>query len=612
MGGGAETTGGPRVHGEGDQQQQLRVDGESLIASPFYSPPGLGAHLAGKTTKNKESIMQELNAEQARVAGQEVGGAARAGAQAPRVEEREVVAESADITVNELLISGDVVKSVRLVSDQLIVRGNVPHKTISAPISLGGGRWKINVESARQHDGAIGERFIALSGGRSNTIGLAAGVDLDADGARNMNFMFSAIIELDTGGQSASCELLIGQSSFGFNNPWAIGGPNVSPNRIGSASGLLALFSPSGELDAMFRVVRSGSYEFIFSRVLGEISSSRTYSDWMGPLQGGISVGMLNLPGTHDSAAIWKPGTLLRFWDCQARAVTSQLRAGIRLLDFRFKVKKNNNSYEFKICHGDVGLGANLNEYPQTLEEVMAEVDVYLDQHQREFVAVSLKIDDWGGLRAEEAPALSAMSQKLHAQPRGNKILDSFSRGALPTLDQARGKILLINRINQDPTFGVPVAIPDDTVGALLPPTAGRSFSVYTQDSYDWNDVSASEAVEHKLALFSGAMSKPAATGADLFINFATGVRLQGTAGVYIEGGWLAKLGKEDASAKPQRTGWCLFDFEGRALSTNAYGPLRAAELVIDSNLGGGASPSRYARFGGKFEVQANNWRDEL
>lgn len=49
---------------------------------------------------------------------------------------------------------------------------------------------------------------------------------------------------------------------------------------------------------------------------------------------------------------------------------------------------------------------------------------------------------------------------------------------------EARGKIYLINRIDDSLDFGTPIDIPNNTKGSHLAPTRNRAFDVYVQDYY--------------------------------------------------------------------------------------------------------------------------------
>ena len=69
--------------------------------------------------------------------------------------------------------------------------------------------------------------------------------------------------------------------------------------------------------------------------VLGSLATGLTAAgnDWMSPLDGGLLLSQLSIPGTHDSGARFEP--LSRTAKCQTLTIGQQLDAGARFLDIR-------------------------------------------------------------------------------------------------------------------------------------------------------------------------------------------------------------------------------------------------------------------------------------
>ena len=554
--------------------------------------------------------------------GESAGGEAKSGRVIPHDETDNGASEAsgqmsaAATTVNDLTLSSSdgCLRSVSLIGRQLIVNGNVDHKQIPDPLPdpNNQNKWLVKIPSERQQDSAIGRQFVQMSGGLGNVIGLNDG------GTERMNFMFALSLRLDTGRTIVPCTVMVGQAHTSMRNRWALGGPNLAPDGIWGDNGCLTVFTGSGDLEALFKVHQTEVNAFSFQRLLSAEKSGRSYADWMGSVPGNQSIGKLNLPGTHDSAAI---NRMVRTpFECQDRSIAGQLEGGIRALDLRVKIKKAGGKYIYQMCHGNprdfipewlLWTYPGINEYPQTLENVLDEVDAFLSSHTNEFVAVSLKVDDWNLLQGEEAAVLNELADRLKKRA---KIAWPAANGAwaLPQLNDVRGRVYLVNRINNDRKLGAPIAFPHNTDGAVLQKTADRDYTVYIQDRYEWSGSlqSKADAQKKKAELFEDAMTKTNALGSDLVINFASGV-FDHVNGVYIESLWLKKMGASAPAQRPERMGWCFFDFEGEVKNTTTYGPMRAVEMVIDSNLTDGSwtppapPPTRYTRFGQIFVVQA-------
>jgi hypothetical protein len=182
-----------------------------------------------------------------------------------------------------------------------------------------------------------------------------------------------------------------------------------------------------------------------------------THTRWMTALPDDIPISELSIPGTHNSAAINMIGPTP--WACQCHSITEQLKRGIRLLDIRLKPKPRTrstsqtgaptlpqNDFEFQTCHGRLGLfGAN--EF-QSFDEIQKECSDFLKENPGETIIMIVKIDDWRSTRPAQRPLIL---QKLGDLVRHLPLL---TVPYLPTLGECRGRLYLINRINDDPALG--------------------------------------------------------------------------------------------------------------------------------------------------------------
>ena len=295
----------------------------------------------------------------------------------------------------------------------------------------------------------------------------------------------------------------------------------------------------------------------------------------MSSLPDDLRISEINIPGSHNAAAIntSKPTR----WACQAHSITEQLEKGIRLLDIRLKPKKRRGpstsqpypaQWDFITCHGHLGLfGAN--EF-QPFAEIAAECTAFLAANPTETIIMTIQIDDWRKTRPNDRPhilqslqtRIAALplvtspnlgkSSSLHTPAENPNIPNLGKSSNIPTLGQSRGRIYLINRINDDPALGVPIKIPDNTPGAIIAPVAARNYKVYVQDQYKRLNKRNPEA--HKLRLTIAAFEKKRA--GVLLLNFPSATKPFGRF-IYI----MRELTEYFTQTQPQHTGWLFLDY---------------------------------------------------
>ncbi|MBO6903232.1 MAG: hypothetical protein JJ864_17990 [Rhizobiaceae bacterium] len=292
---------------------------------------------------------------------------------------------------------------------------------------------------------------------------------------------------------------------------------------------------------------------------------------WMRDVNDRAYIGELNIPGTHDSAAI-NTSTSTPY-ACHNYSITSQLESGIRLLDVRLQVIAVSGGYEFYTCHGDRGSKLYLNTY-QSFPSLLEECKNFVENHASEVIVMSLKIDDYSGLAAERSAILDSLENLIELYP----IVRSSE---LTRLGDVRGKFFLYNRITTDLRFGCPISWHSATDGRSLPPTQYRDYNVYVQDK--WEHLPATGTRLAKFDLVKNAIGQAGKN--PVVLNFANAVTSLGF-GVYVMGDLLAYLGERPASTRPPRLGWILFDYELTFYETDKYGAMNAVDIMISSNFG--------------------------
>lgn len=344
-------------------------------------------------------------------------------------------------------------------------------------------------------------------------------------------------------------------------------------------------------------------------------SSTSQYdgSSWMSGLDDDMHLNEVNLPGTHDSAAI---GWQISSYVCQESSLTDQLNGGNRFFDIRIKVKSSwmnffglSVDYDFATCHGSLGSILNVNEF-QSLDSAFQEFKNFLVENPTEAIVISLKIDDYGSVITDK--------YKSNVYDSLDKFLDNYKlyinkNISIPQLKDMRGCMYLINRICRDNRFGAYIHINDNTEWQMQPPFSGyKDFYSFYQDRYNYQITDEYlMAFGDKLGLIAEAFSKYSyyyrysgnpeyqeiLNSHPILLNFISGNTLY-VFKLPMNNIVINYLGSFDGASRPQILGWCPMDF---ALSTynvvnNAYEPISLVQLIIDSNFG-------YAKYPQKFIV---------
>ncbi len=209
----------------------------------------------------------------------------------------------------------------------------------------------------------------------------------------------------------------------------------------------------------------------------------------MARLPDSSSLADLSIPGTHESLALFEPITGTA--KCQNLPLANQLADGVRYLDVRCRHLDD----AFEIYHGPV--------FEQlTFDDVLATLDDFLSKHPTETIIVSIKEES----TAEGTTRSFADTFASYVDP------SRWYLGAtVPTLGEARGKLVLLRRFAAPGTVGIDAsAWADDTTFSIG--TTLRVQDAYKVTSTDdkWTAIT---------ALFDEART---ATGT-LFLDYTSG-----------------------------------------------------------------------------------------
>jgi 1-phosphatidylinositol phosphodiesterase len=157
-------------------------------------------------------------------------------------------------------------------------------------------------------------------------------------------------------------------------------------------------------------------------------------SEWMARLDGGKYLSALSIPGSHDSGST-EGGPL--FAD-QTLSITNQLTVGVRFLDVRLTVSPHGRA-PLQLAHG--GTITQLQKI--YFRDVVKECIAFLNAHPTETVIMSVK---------EENDYLAQRFESLVHDEINSYLGRFWLNDSIPTLSQARNKIVLIRRFKHDDT----------------------------------------------------------------------------------------------------------------------------------------------------------------
>lgn len=165
-------------------------------------------------------------------------------------------------------------------------------------------------------------------------------------------------------------------------------------------------------------------------------------SKWMKWIPDNTPLQRVSIPGTHDTCTYnYSTPVSSTFVVCQHLNITEQLNHGIRFFDLRIN-RNSNNGGSFTLFHGNYYLNMNF-------DDVLNQVIPFLQGNPSETVLFSMK-DDGG--ETDSKPTCGTILKSYI-----NKNPDFwFNNPGLPTMEHARGKIILISRFKFDvPDIGI-------------------------------------------------------------------------------------------------------------------------------------------------------------
>ncbi|CAG8301344.1 unnamed protein product [Penicillium nalgiovense] len=167
------------------------------------------------------------------------------------------------------------------------------------------------------------------------------------------------------------------------------------------------------------------------------IFSSANLNAWMRELRDDTLVSALSIPGTHNSPTCHIAPPSVR---CQAVSPKEQLENGVRFFDIRVQPQYPEDAArdELVLVHSAFPISLTGNKY---FRDLMSEVDEFLERNPSETLIVSVKREGTGNATDEQ---LSRILHDHYAKA-GSRW---WVRPKIPTLGEARGKVILMRRFN--------------------------------------------------------------------------------------------------------------------------------------------------------------------
>lgn len=198
-----------------------------------------------------------------------------------------------------------------------------------------------------------------------------------------------------------------------------------SPNK--KSSTMKKLDGGKHELTAVY--VATGAFIAVYS--------SAKLGSWMKELHNDLPLPVLSIPGTHNSPTCYKALPSVR---CQAVGVGDQLRNGIRFLDIRVSADPDNDT--LTLVHGVFPISLTGSKY---FGDMCTEIYEFLEKNPSETVIMSLKREGTGKGTDHQ------VSKYLKSGYVDKKRDRWWTEPKVPTLGQARGRIVIMRRYGLDP-----------------------------------------------------------------------------------------------------------------------------------------------------------------
>lgn len=323
--------------------------------------------------------------------------------------------------------------------------------------------------------------------------------------------------------------------------------------------------------------------------ILPAIPSGKQESgnNWITPLDGSIYVSQMSIPGSHDAATGENMASIVgdAFAETQEQTLQTQWNLGVRAFDLRpalYNTKEwRGTDYELWLYHG-------VTRVAISWETAMNTIKANLTSHPGEFAIVLFRHEDESTLYKNTNT--TDFDNYMKAWVNANKTWIVDWRPDI-TIDECRGKLILISRFNGSWDYGCFTGWSHDAAGTTTTVRNASGSSTGTMYVQDYYDTSSHETKFNSIKNYLGIAQKFHTEDAlknHWMLNHVSGYVRYSTSNTY----------RANAAAQnpkvieylhnrtaPGSTGIILFDYSGAATSGryNVQGDVML-QTVIDNN----------------------------
>lgn len=313
----------------------------------------------------------------------------------------------------------------------------------------------------------------------------------------------------------------------------------------------IVVFSCISNTGLASQIPRAVEFPINATEVFGPyVQDHGSLATWMSKYPDETPLARMNIPGTHDSAT-WnytqatqdalanitaddgEPTYPPELFRCQSASMLASLNAGVRFFDLRFALDPTGTKLVFWHSQALVSETA-------TVGDVIAAFYYWLDMHPSEAVVLSFQYE---GSTTADATFNATVQLKLFDTLNSTAAVQHIEQthDELPTLGEARGKVVLFKRFDLDELPGEygealpglhlsPSLWSDDSSNIALTYNTARNLTAYAEDYYEpddlGNDSSAAANIAAKVnattAHLRMATSNISTYADSLFITFAS------------------------------------------------------------------------------------------
>lgn len=224
-----------------------------------------------------------------------------------------------------------------------------------------------------------------------------------------------------------------------------------------------------------------------FLSILPRLQKADTYpvfgsEDWMAEIPDERLLSDVAVPGTHDSATQYVQ--LAYFSKCQSLSIAEQLAAGYRYLDIRLAEDGEN----LKLVHGFTNCKSGNAVWSKNLllPSVLSDCAAFLREHPTECILFAVKKEDGAG-------NIAAFQGLLSDALTGSGI-PLLEISEIPTMGEARGKLVLLRRYEDElglgESAGIPLLFPEQSghgnTDLSYEDTKNGSYTLRVQDRFEF------------------------------------------------------------------------------------------------------------------------------